>query len=247
MLLSRGRGSDKNPGEFRHSQNWIGGTRPGNAAFVPPPHTTVPDCMAAFEHFLHASDDGLPVLIRTGLAHVQFETVHPFLDGNGRMGRLLITFLLCQAKVVLRPLLYLSLYFKQHRERYYELLTHVRDTGDWEAWLAFFLEGVQVTAEGEVIVSRRLSEMFASDRTAIEQQGHRVGSTLRVHEALKKQPILSLSWICNRTKLSFPAASSAMQLLVEQGITRELTGKSHNRLFAYDQYLSILNEGTEGP
>lgn len=245
ILLSDGRGSGKTPGEFRRSQNWIGGTRPGNAVFVPPPHTAVPDCMAAFERFLHAEDDGLPVLLRAGLAHVQFETIHPFLDGNGRVGRLLVTFLLCQAGVLHEPLLYLSLYFKQHRATYYELLNHVRRTGDLESWISFFLEGVRVTAEGAVVTSRRLSEMFASDRAAIEQGGRRVGSILRVHEVLKERPVLSLSEVCNRTTLSFPAASSAMERLVEYGIAREITGKRRGRVFVYDGYLSILNEGLE--
>ena len=166
VLLSRGRGSDKAPGEFRRSQNWIGGTRPGNAEFVPPPHTAVPDCMTALERFYHA-DDGMPFLVRAGLAHVQFETIHPFLDGNGRVGRLLITLLLCNAGVLRQPLLYLSLYFKQRRSEYYDLLNRVRRTGDWEEWLAFFLEGVRVTAEGAVATSRRLVEVFASDRAAI--------------------------------------------------------------------------------
>ena len=245
ILLSRGRGSAKAPGEFRRSQNWIGGSRPGNAAFVPPPRTAVPDCMTALERFLHADNDGLPVLIRAGLAHVQFETIHPFLDGNGRVGRLLVTLLLCHAGVLRQPLLYLSLYFKQNRSTYYDLLNHVRRTGDWEAWLAFFLEGVRVTAEGAVVTSRRLSEMFSSDRAAIEQGGRRVGSALRIHEALKEQPILSLSGLCKRTALSFPTAASAMELLVKRGIAREITGKRRHRLFVYDRYLSILNEGTE--
>ena len=245
VLLSGERGRGKTPGEFRRSQNWIGGTRPGNAVFVPPPHTAVPDCMAAFERFLHAKDDGLPVLLRAGLAHVQFETIHPFLDGNGRVGRLLVTLLLCQAGVLHEPLLYLSLYFKQHRATYYELLNQVRHTGDVESWLGFFLEGVRVTAEGAVVTSRRLSEMFASDRAAIEQGGSRVGSVLRVHEVLKERPVLSLSEVRNRTTLSFPAASSAMDRLVEYGIAREITGKRRGRVFVYDGYLSILNEGLE--
>ncbi len=248
VLLSRGRGSDKAPGEFRRSQNWVDGSRPSNAAFVPPPHTAVPDCMAAFERFLHAENDGVPALVRAGLAHVQFETIHPFLDGNGRVGRLLITLLLRDAGILRQPLLYLSLHFKQHRDHYYDLLNHVRLTGDWEAWLAFFLEGMQVTAEGAVAVSRRLEKMFASDRTAIEQRaGRRAGSALRVHEALKARPILYLSGVCARTSLSFPTAASAMKLLVEQGIARELTGEPRNRLFVYDRYLSILNEETETP
>ena len=246
VLLSHGRGSDKDPGEFRRSQNWVGGTRLGNAAFVPPPHTAVPDCMTALERFLHAREDGLPVLLRAGLAHVQFETIHPFLDGNGRVGRLLITLLLCQAGVLRQPLLYLSLYFKQHRAAYYDLLNHVRRTGDWEAWLAFFLEGVKLTAEGAVSTAQRLSLMFQNDRNRIEQAGGRkAGSGLRVHDALKSQPILSLPAASRRTSLSFQAVSSAMELLVAHGIAREITGKRRGRLFVYDQYLSVLNEGTE--
>lgn len=245
VLLSRGRGSAKDPGEFRRSQNWIGGTRPGNAAFVPPPHTAVPDCMAALERFLHSGDDGLPAIVRAGLVHVQFETIHPFLDGNGRVGRLLVTFLLCHAGVLREPLLYLSLYLKQHRAAYYELLDRVRREGDWEAWLAFFVEGVRLTADGAVSTAQRLAEMFGEDRSRITPKGRRAGSALRVHEALKARPITSIEETRRATGLSFPAASSAMDLLVELGIARELTGKRRNRLFAYDRYLTTLNEGTE--
>ena len=247
VLLSRGRGSAKAPGEFRRSQNWIGGSRPGNAVFVPPPHTAVPDCMAALERFLHAKEDGVPILLRAGLAHLQFETIHPFLDGNGRVGRLLITLLLCQAGVLRAPLLYLSLYLKQNRATYYDLLNYVRQTGDWEEWLAFFLEGVRVTATGAVSAAQRIARMFRDDRDQIETTGRRAGSLLRLHEVLKARPIISLSEVCNRATLSFPAASSAMKLLVKRGIAREITGKRRNRLFVYDQYLSILNEGTETP
>jgi Fic family protein len=245
VLLSRGRGSSKAPGEFRSSQNWIGGSRPGNAAFVPPPPLLVPDCMAALERFLHAEGGGLPVLVRAGLAHVQFETIHPFLDGNGRVGRLLITLLLCHAGVLREPLLYLSLYFKQHRPTYYELLDRVRHDGDWEAWLSFFLEGVKQVAEGAVATAERLGAMFRSDRARIEGAGRRAGSALRVHEALKVRPIQSMSTARAAAVLSFPAASSAMDLLIELGIARELTGKRRNRLFVYDQYLNVLSEGTE--
>lgn len=247
VLLSRGRGSGKEPGEFRRSQNWIGGTRPGNAAFVPPPQTAVPECMSALERFLNADDDGLPVLLRAGLAHVQFESIHPFLDGNGRVGRLLITFLLCHAGVLREPLLYLSLYFKQHRSEYYDLLDRVRRDGDWEAWVEFFLTGVRVTADGAVSTAQRLAEMFRSDRQKVEATGRRAGSGLRVHEALKTRPVLSLPAMRDSTGLSFPAVASAMNLLVELGIARELTGKRRNRLFVYDRYLAILNEGTEVP
>ena len=245
VLLSRGRGSDKTPGEFRRSQNWIGGSRPGNADFVPPPHRAVPDCMAELESFLHARADGLPLLLRAGLAHLQFETIHPFLDGNGRVGRLLVTLLLCQAGVLREPLLYLSLYLKQHREKYYDLLNYVRQSGDWEEWLAFFLEGVRVTATGAVDVAQQIAQMFQENHSRIEMTGRRAGSAIRVHEALKARPVLPLSEVCKRTALAFPTATRAMELLVEHGIAREITGKRRDRLFVYDRYLAILDEGTE--
>ena len=244
VLLSRGRGSGKDPGEFRRSQNWIGGTRPGNAAFVPPPHTKVPECMADLERYLHSENEG-PALVRAALAHVQFETIHPFLDGNGRVGRLLVTLLLCHAGVLRDPLLYLSLYLKQNRATYYELLDRVRRDGDWEAWLAFFLEGVKVTSEGAVSTAERLSKMFAKDRGRIEGSGRRATSALKIHDALKARPILSMSEARKRTGLSFPAVSSAMELLVELGVARETTGKRRGRIFVYHRYLTILNEGTE--
>jgi Fic family protein len=247
VLLSRGRGSDKTPGEFRRSQNWIGGTRPGNAVFVPPPHTEVPACMAALERFLHAEDDGVPALVRAGLAHVQFETIHPFLDGNGRIGRLLVALLLCHAGLLREPLIYLSLFFKQHRDTYYELLDSVRRTGDWEAWLAFFLQGVSEAAQGAVATAERLSAMFRADRGRIEAKGRRAGSALRIHEALKARPIGSMARLGQATGLSYPTVSSSVDLLVGLGIARELTGKRRNRLFVYDQYLAALSEGTETP
>lgn len=244
VLLSRGRGSTKSPGEFRRSQNWIGGTRPGNAAFVPPPHDEVPDCMSALERFLHSENDGLTVLSRAALAHVQFETIHPFLDGNGRVGRLLITMLLYHGRVLHEPLLYLSLYFKQHRNTYYDLLNSVRQTGDWEAWLDFFLEGVKLTAEAAVSTAQRLSRMFQNDRDRIESTaGRRTGSALRVHNALKSKPILSLPAAARETKLSFHTADAAMDLLVSEGIAIEITGKRRGRLYAYDRYLAILGDG----
>jgi Fic family protein len=247
VLLSRGRGSGKSPGEFRRTQNWVGGSRPGNASFVPPPHSAVEGCMADLERFLHAEHDGLPVLVRAALAHVQFETIHPFLDGNGRVGRLLITLTLCHAGTLREPLLYLSLYFKQHRATYYELLDRTRGGGDWESWLMFFLEGVRVTAESAVADAQRLTATFAEDRRCIEAQGRRAGSALRVHQALEMRPILSLPAVCEATGLSFPAASSAMGLLRELGVARELTGKRRNRLFAYQRYLAILGDETEPP
>ena len=194
--------------------------------------------MGPLERFLHAAEDGLPVLIRAGLAHAQFETIHPFLDGNGRVGRLLITLILCHASVLREPLLYLSLYFKQHRTAYYDLLNNVRRTGDWESWLDFFIDGVRTTAEGAVSTSRRISQLFTADRTAIERScGRRAGSALRVYGALTQQPILSLPSASARTGLAFRTAASAMELLVEQGIAREITGKRRGRLFVHHRYL----------
>ena len=245
VLLSRGRGSAKDPGHFRRSQNWIGGTRPGNARFVPPPHTHLHPCMGDLELFLHTGNDGLPTLVRIALAHVQLETIHPFLDGNGRVGRLLITLLLLHAGVLQEPLLYLSLYLKQHRSTYYELLDQVRETGDWEAWLEFFLEGVRITAEKALNTSKRLLELFVNHRSVIERSGRRAASALRVYAALRERPILSITTAAERANVSFSGASSAIRLLVDLGLVREITGKQRGRLFVYDEYVAILNEGTE--
>jgi Fic family protein len=243
-MLAHGRGSDKDPGEFRRSQNWIGGTRPGNAVFVPAPHIAVAGCISDLERFLHDDRDDLPVLIKAALAHLQFETIHPFLDGNGRVGRLLITLILCNADVLSEPLLYLSLYFKENRAEYYRLLDSVRRDGDWEAWIAFFLRGVEETANGAVSTARRLVAVFAADRQLIQGQGRRAGSALRVCEALTSRPVLTLPRAAQRTGLSFPGASDGMKLLGELGIVSELTGKKRNRAFAYDRYLALLGEGT---
>ena len=245
VLLTAGRGSKLTPGEFRKSQNWIGGARPGNAVYVPPPHTELDACMGAFERFCHATDDGLPMLARIGMAHAQFETLHPFLDGNGRTGRLLITFLLCNAKILQEPLLYLSLYLKRNREAYYGLLQEVRLTGDWEKWLEFFFEGVRETAEGAVSTQRRLTDLFDKDNGAIVNKGVRTSSVLRVHRALMTQPILSLAEVQRQTQMAFSTASASMGALVDMGIAREITGRDRNRLFAYGDYIEILNEGTE--
>jgi Fic family protein len=244
-LLARGRGSDKEPGEFRRSQNWIGGARPGVAHFVPPPPDLVAGCMSDLEQFLHRVDTGLPALLRAALAHVQFETIHPFLDGNGRVGRLLITFLLCHARILREPLLYLSLHFKHRRVDYYRLLDGVRTDGDWEAWIAFFLEGIAGTAEGAVAAARRLGTLFDEDRARIRQAGRKASSMLRVHDALKARPILGIADAASRTGLSFPTVASAVDALLQLGVVREITGRQRNRMFAYDRYLEILNEGTE--
>jgi Fic family protein len=244
-LLERGRGSDKEPGSFRRSQNWIGGTRPGNALFVPPPPHMVAGCMSELEKFLHRRKGPLPILIRAGLAHVQFETIHPFLDGNGRVGRLLITLLLCHAGVLKEPMLYLSLHFKKERRTYYRLLSDVRTKGDWEAWLSFFLDGVRLTADGAVSTAGRLVDLFAEDDARIRKRGRDAGSALRIHQALKTRPIISLHKAGTRAGITFPTASTGMKLLEELGIARELTGKKRDRLYSYARYIEILSEGTE--
>lgn len=247
ILLSRGRGSTESPGEFRRSQNWIGGTRPGNAHFVPPPPDQVEDCMAALERFLHGEDNPYPTLVKAALAHVQFETIHPFLDGNGRIGRLLIAFVLHHDRVLSQPLLYLSLYFKQHRAEYYRLLDLVRAEGNWEAWLDFFLEGVESTATGAVESVRRLLALFQQDEQRIQRAQRRASTTLRVFRVLCKRPLVTLNEVCRRTELSFPAAAKAMETLATLGIVQEITGRQRNRAFAYQNYLKILSEGTEVP
>lgn len=245
VLLSKGRGSDKQPGEFRRSQNWIGGTRPGNAAFVPPPPDLVPECMNALELFLHDERTNLPVLIKAALVHVQFETIHPFLDGNGRLGRLLITFLLCAAGVLRAPILYLSLYFKQHRAAYYELLDRVRAKGDWEAWLDFFLTGVRDTATEGAAAAQRILEVFAEDLRKIEELGRPAASALRVFEHMQRNPIISIPDAAAKIGASAPTVAKSVEHLRRLGIVREKTGLQRHRLFVYQAYLAILNEGTE--
>jgi Fic family protein len=244
-LLARGRGADKLPGEFRRSQNWIGGTRPGNARHVPPPAQDIADCMAALERFIHAEADGLPILVKAALAHVQFETIHPFLDGNGRVGRLLIALMLADAGVLTQPLLYLSLYFKQHRAEYYRQLDVVRRDGDWEAWVDFFLEGVAQTAAGAVDTAHRLLALFADDAAKARGLGRAAANTVRVFDALRARPIASISDLSRRTAVSYPTVARAIEALAALGIVRELTGRKRDRVFAYDRYLAVLNEGAE--
>ncbi|MHB1618259.1 MAG: Fic family protein [Metallibacterium sp.] len=244
-LLARGRGADKLPGEFRRSQNWIGGTRPGNAHYVPPPVPRIAECMATLERFIHAEADGLPILVKAALAHVQFETIHPFLDGNGRVGRLLIALMLADAGVLAQPLLYLSLYFKQHRAEYYRQLDAVRRDGDWEAWVDFFLEGVAQTAAGAVDTAHRLLALFADDAAKARGRGRAAANTLRVFDALRARPIASINDLSRRTTVSYPTVARAIEALAALGIVRELTGRKRDRVFAYDRYLAVLNEGAE--
>jgi Fic family protein len=244
QLVGRGRGAERQPGEFRTSQNWIGGPRPGLATYVPPPPEHVPDCMGHLERFLHEPADRVPVLVKTALAHVQLESIHPFLDGNGRVGRLLITLLLWSEGLLHEPLLYLSLYFKARRRDYYDLLQRVRLEGDWEAWLQFFADGVRETAEGAVITARRIVDLFERDRHQIQGNRRAVGSALRVHHALQQRPVASIPLLVEITGLSAPTVSAALRMLEGLEIARELTGKRRNRLFGYDRYIALLAEGT---
>ncbi len=244
-LLSKGRGNDKLPGEFRRSQNWIGGTRPGNAFFVPPPPENVQDCMGDLELFLHNQPEHTPVLLKAALAHVQFETIHPFLDGNGRLGRLMITLLLCSEKVLKAPMLYLSLYFKTHRDSYYRLLNEVRNTGDWEAWLEFFADAVTDTATQAVETAQRLMKLAEKDTETIHGLERSAASTHLVHRALLERPIASPKWLSEKTHLSVATINTCLQHLERLEIAREVTGQKRNRLFAYSEYVNVMNQGTE--
>ena len=241
ILLSHGRGSSKQPGEFRRSQNWIGGTRPGNAHFVPPPPHRVTECMDALERFLHNEKQPYPTLVKAALAHVQFETIHPFLDGNGRLGRLLISFILHHDGLLSKPLLYLSLYFKEHRAYYYELLNRIREEGDWELWLDFFLEGVEKSAQDAVTTAKKLVDTIKEDEAKIEVIGRQANSMMRCLHVFSHRPIETIKGICNATHLSYPAVSSAIERLESMGIVKEITGKNRNRIYSYDRFLKILN------
>ena len=247
VLLTKGRGSNQTPGEFRRSQNWIGGTRPGNAAFVPPPAEEVPECMSKLELFLHDQPEPTPVLLKAALAHVQFETIHPFLDGNGRLGRLLIALLLYEQKVLRDPMLYLSLYFKTHRQYYYELLNKVRLTGEWEAWLDFFAEAVIVTATQAVETAQQLLDLSNRDRDKISSLGRVAASTLRVHRALMEHPIATSSSLVGTTGITPATVNKALGHLERLGIVKELTAQKRNRLFSYAGYIEIMSRGTELP
>lgn len=245
ILLQSGRGSDKSPGELRRSQNWIGGTRPGNADFVPPPPREVRDCLEELEFFLHDRRGRFRTTLKAALAHAQFETIHPFLDGNGRLGRLLVTLLFCAEGVLREPTLYLSLYLKRHRNEYYERLQRIRTNGEWEEWIEFFLTGIDEVASEAVASARRILEMFERDRDLIvEELGQAVGSALEVHEYLKKDPITTIGKISDETSPSQPTVGKAVQRLERLGIVVELTGKQRNRIWSYEEYLEILDEGT---
>ncbi len=245
VLMRRGRGSERQPGEFRTVQNWLGGANPADAIFVPPPAERVPDCMAALEQFIHDETDSTPAVIKAALAHVQFETIHPFLDGNGRLGRLLVPLILHADGVLERPLLYLSLYFKQRREEYYARLGRVRTEGDWEGWLMFFAAGVVEVAENAVATAKRLADLIQRDRERVRSVGRGAPTSLQVHEALQQEPVTTIPRLVARTRLSVPGATAALERLVSLDLVREVTGRQRYRVYSYDQYVALLSEGTE--
>ena len=245
VLLRGGRGSNKSPGDYRRSQNWIGGTRPGNARFVPPPHEMLDNLMSDLERFIHDDEQKLPLIIKAALAHVQFETIHPFLDGNGRLGRLLITLMLCDGGLLEEPILYLSLHFKEHRQHYYDLLQDVRLKGDWERWCAFFLEGVVGTSQKIEADAKRILALIEKDRSRIATIGRASASARKVHDYLLKKPYLLLSKAAKELKLSVPTITATVMKLSDLGIVKELTGHARNRIFVYPKYLVILTEGTK--
>lgn len=245
VLMQNARGGHKTPGEFRTSQNWIGGNRPDNARFVPPPPHELNEALANLEKFLHDQPTRMSPLLKAGIAHVQFETIHPFLDGNGRLGRLLITFILCAEKVLSQPLLYLSLYLKTHRDQYYEVLQRVRTQGEWREWLAFYLQGVTEVAGTATETARAIVRLLDKDHRRIQRLGKAASSAARVHDLLRRQAIVSIPAAARELGLTQPTIAAAVERLVKLTIAREITGKQRDRQFVYSAYMSILNEGTE--
>jgi Fic family protein len=247
VLMGEGRGGTLRPGEFRRSQVWIGGTRPGNAVFVPPPASELTDCLKPFERFLHDKPQVTPPLMKAALAHVQFETIHPFLDGNGRVGRLLIALQLAADGLLREPLLYISLHFKEHRRTYYELLNRVRETGDWEAWLEFFAEAVRTSAADAGGAARRLLELASADAARVERLGRPSTSALAVHRALQRQPIATSASLTASTGLTPATVNKSLVHLERLEIVRELTSRRRGRIFSYARYVEILSERMELP
>jgi Fic family protein len=243
-LMTGVRGAEKLPGEVRRTQNWIGGSRPGNAAYVPPPPHALGEVLGAFEKYLHQSDSLTP-LLRAGLLHVQFETIHPYLDGNGRIGRLLVTLLLEHEKLLTQPLLYLSLFFKRHRDDYYRRLNAVRAQGDWEGWLDFFLDGVATIADEAVNSARQLFVLLAADRTRLLAHGGMSVVALRLFELLPRHPVVTVASVMKLVETTKPTAGRAIELLAAAGVLVETTGKKRDRSFVYQAYLDRLRVGTE--
>lgn len=243
-LMRGAHGAGKRPGEIRRSQNWIGGSRPGNAAFVPPPPQALPELLSALEAYVHA-DDALPPLVRTGLVHVQFESIHPYLDGNGRIGRLLIALLLEHWRLLHAPLLYLSLFFKRHRDEYYRRLNAIRIDGDWEGWTDFFLDGVATIADAAVASARDLFALVTADRARVLAQDTTSITGARLFELLPRRPIVTVASAMTLIGASKPTATRAIETLVEAGVLVETTGRRRDRSFAYRAYIDRLRAGTD--
>ena len=243
LLMDGARGAGRQPGELRKSQNWIGGTRPGNAVFVPAPPEHVPPLLADLESFIHQTDtpDTLPPLVRIGLVHVQFETIHPFLDGNGRIGRLLIAALMEQWGLLSQPLVYVSAYLKQHQSEYDQRLSAVRTDGDWEGWVAFFLEGVARAADTAERGIVALASLINTDRRRLLQAPKITPASLRLFELLPLMPIFSIDQVCERLNTTFPTATAAVKTLEALGIVVEQTGQKKNRHFSYQAYVQLLS------
>jgi Fic family protein len=242
-LMNNSRGNNKNPGQFRTSQNWIGGSRPGNAIFVPPPVEKLMECLDNFEKFLHDEKTKMPILIRAAIAHVQFETIHPFLDGNGRIGRLLIALMLCNDGILKEPSLYLSLYFKANRQQYYDHLQNIRKDGDFESWIKFFLIGVEETSNAAVKTAKDIINLFAKDSKIIETSNKCTPAILAIYKYLQKSPITSTSKIKEECGISLPTIIRNLENLENLGIAQEITKKERHKIFIYKQYLEILNDG----
>ena len=241
VLLDHPQGHSKTPGEFRRSQVWIGGTRPGNAMFVPPPADALADCLRDFERFANDVPEATPPLLKAALAHVQFETIHPFLDGNGRIGRLLIVLQLVHDGLLREPLLYPSLFFKKHRTLYYELLNDVRLNGDWERWLDFFVEGVEQSATQAVATSQQLLAMVNEDRDRIARIGRSAASALAVHQSLQRQPVTTAAALVKATGLAPATVNRVLVQLEDADMVSELTQRQRNRVFSYHRYVEALN------
>ncbi len=242
ILLSGGRGSSKSPGEFRRSQNWIGGTRPGNALFVPPPAEQLYACLTNLEKFLY--DKTLPTLVKAGIVHLQFETIHPFLDGNGRLGRLLIVLLLYHDGMLDEPILYLSLYLKENRQTYYRLLQEVRQNGTWETWIEFFLEGIDISARQAIETANNINNLFDKDLEKLKSLGRARLSCEKTLQFMQKLPQVDVSILSTALSMTAPTARTSLNNLVSLGVLEEISHKKRDKIYVYKKYLEILEEGT---
>lgn len=246
-LMQDGRGARQTPGEFRTTQNWVGGSRPGNARFVPPPPSEMRDALDNFEKYLHDAYGRTPPILKAGIAHAQFETIHPFLDGNGRLGRLLVSLMFVADGLLERPFFYLSLYLRENRADYYDALQRVRTHGDWEGWLRFYLVGVEAVARQATETTKALSTLFRDDEARVRLVGRSAGTALRVYQALRRRIIVTATHLTRELDLTWPAVQGALTRLEALGIAREITGRARGRVYAYSQQLALLNRGVSSP